>query len=446
MRIGVVAGFVAALLPIAPAIETQAAPAATAPANDAAAPANLAMRIHGLPALLTDPARYDDVFAPAFRAAVPRPQWRELTARMAAGVGRPLEVEHVDVVSPWSARVRVRFERALIGMRITLEPAPPYRIVGLLVTGEVVADAPEASVSAVQEAIRALPGSTALTVARLGLDAPTPTWRFAEERELSIGSEFKLVILAEVIRAIAAGERHWDDAVTIDGQALPEGRYTALPARASVRLRELVGSMISVSDNSATDIMIATLGRERIEAMLPQLGIVRPAGMRPFLTTLEAFKLKAMIAAGQTEWLEADEAERRRLLSGPVAAMPLDGKAFAAGRPLSIEAVEWRASPSDMIRALDWIRRHTESGAAAEARAILAENPGIGPDAAAGWRYVGYKGGSEPGVIAMSLLLQRQSGEWLAVSAGWNDATHPLDEKRFVSLINRLVELLRAAD
>ncbi len=416
-----------------------------APTETPAASPDLTEQIENLPVLLADPARYDRAFAPSFRDAVPQAQWRNVLAQMAASAGKPLEVERVVVTSPWSASVQVRFERALIGMRIVVEPAFPHRIAGLLVTGPVAA---EASVPAIFDAIRALPGSTAVAVARLGVDAPLPRQRLASERELSIGSEFKLVILAEVIRAITAGERRWTDAVTLDGRPLPGGRYAALPAGTKVPLRELAQAMISVSDNSATDIMIATLGRERIEAMLPQVGIARPAGMQPFLTTLEAFKLKAMIAAGQTDWLRADEAQRRRLLLGPVAAIPLDGidKAFASRKPLSIEAVEWRASPDDIIRVLDWLRRHTDTGAAAEARTILARNPGIGPDAAAGWRYVGYKGGSEPGVIAMSLLLQRQSGEWLAVSAGWNDAAHPVDEQRFVSLINRLVELLRAND
>ena len=434
MRIGLMAAALAALWLAARAAAGQAVPAP-----------DLTAQIENLPALLGDSSRYDTAFAPAFRDAVPPAQWHDLLAQMAASGGKPLHVEHVDTTSPWTANVNIRFQRTLISLRIAVDPAPPHRIAGLLLTGAVAA---EASVPAVLDAIQALPGSTALIVARLGADAPAPQQRVASERELSIGSEFKLVVLAELIRAVAAGERHWDDAVTIDGRKLPGGRYRALPAGAKVPMRELALSMISASDNSAADILIATLGRERIEAMLPEVGIAQPAGMRPFLTTLEAFKLKAMIAAGRTDWLRADEAQRRSLLAGPVAAMALDGidEAFAAQRPLSIETVEWRASPEDMVRVLDWIRRHTESGPAAEARAILAKNPGIAPNAAAGWGYVGYKGGSEPGVIAMSLLLRGQSGEWLAVSSAWNDASNPVDEGRFVSLINRLVELLRAND
>ena len=51
------------------------------------------------------------------------------------------------------------------------------------------------------------------------------------------------------------------------------------------------------------------------------------------------------------------------------------------------------------------------------------------PPADAGrWRYLGYKGGSEPGVIAMSFLAQRQDGDWYALSASWNNPAARVDE------------------
>ena len=441
MRTAVTA--IAAMLATTPAMARQTSPAAPVAAPAALAPAAQA-RVDALPTLLGGGGRYDEAFAPAFRDKVPEAQWRTVLDQIAATAGKPVKVERIVPASPWSASVEVRFERAVMGMRIVVAPDAPHPIIGLLVTGPVAA---EASVPAVLDALAALPGGGAsVTVARLGDGAPVPLHQVGGGRALAIGSEFKLVILAEAIRAVAAGERHWDDPVTLDGAPLPGGGYTHKPAGTKVPLRELAQAMIAISDNSATDLMIRALGRERIEAMLPVVGIARPAGMRPFLTTLEAFKLKASIAGGDTAWLAADEVGRRRLLAGPVAAMPLAGidKAFAAGRPLSIDRVEWFASPDDLVRVLDWIRRHTDSGPAAEARAILARNPGVGPAAARGWRYVGYKGGSEPGVIAMSVLLQAPAGHWYAVSAGWNDAARPVDDARFASLVTRLVELLRA--
>ncbi len=447
MKLELKAGLLAALCAVAPRVAGQGAPQSMAPAGPALPPA-LEARVESLPRLLADPSRYDEAFTAAFRDAVPPAQWRALIEQLAQDVGAPLETADVQADPPWSADVEVRFERALVGLRITVEPAPPFRLAGLLLTGAAPVQAPEATLPAVIDAIRALHGSAALAIARLGTDAPVTLHQVAGDQATSVGSEFKLVILAEIIRAVAAGERGWGDLVTFDGRPLPGGRYASMPAGTTVPLRDVVTAMIAVSDNSAADVMAALLGRGRLEAMLPLVGISRPEGMRPFLTALEAFKLKAMIAAGQTDWLRADEPRRRELLAGPVAAMPLDkvDEAFAPGLPLSIEAVEWRASAEDMVRVLDWIRRHTETGPAAEARAILAANPLIGPRAAAAWGYVGFKGGSEPGVVATSLLLQRRSGEWLAVSAAWNDPANRVDDERFVSLIVRLAALLRTSD
>jgi hypothetical protein len=68
-------------------------------------------------------------------------------------------------------------------------------------------------------------------------------------------------------------------------------------------------------------------------------------------------------------------------------------------------------------------------------------NPGVGPAAAANWGYVGYKGGSEPGVISMSFLLQAKDGTWYALSASWNNSAAVVDESRFIALMSRAVDL-----
>ena len=55
--------------------------------------------------------------------------------------------------------------------------------------------------------------------------------------------------------------------------------------------------------------------------------------------------------------------------------------------------------------------------------------------------YLGYKGGSEPGVIQMTFLLRRKTGEWRAVAASWTNPAAAIDEGRFVALVARLVAL-----
>src|SRR3546814_10052889 len=90
---------------------------------------------------------------------------------------------------------------------------------------------------------------------------------------------------------------------------------------------------------------------------------------------------------------------------------------------------------------MDWLRRHTETVPAPEARRILGLNPGIPADAASHWAYVGYKGGSEPGVLDMTLLLHAKSGGWYALSGTWNNPDAALAEGRLIGLMSRAATL-----
>jgi hypothetical protein len=73
---------------------------------------------------------------------------------------------------------------------------------------------------------------------------------------------------------------------------------------------------------------------------------------------------------------------------------------------------------------------------------ILAVNSGIPAASAAKWNYVGYKGGSEPGVISMSFLLQSKAGQYYAVTGSWNDPAKAVDEGKFTALMLRLVQAI----
>jgi hypothetical protein len=431
------AALTVAMLPVCVGAQTPpvAAPAAAVALNPAAA-----ARVDELVRVLGGAGDPATLFSPEFLAKVPAAQVTALAAQLKGAGGEVTGVERVTATSPWSATLAVGYQRGVATMRVAFAEAAPHPITGLRIDGLL----PRvSSLDEVDRALAALPGRTGLVLARLGEGAPTAIRARAADEAFAIGSEFKLVILAELVRAVAAGERRWTDEVTLDGAELPGGLYTQQPRGTKVTLRALAERMISVSDNSATDILLKTLGRDKVEAMLPVVGIARPAGMKPFLGTLEAFKLKGVAALGE-RWATLDEAGRRRMLAGEVAKTP--GSAivqplFFAGKPLRIDTLEWFASPADMVRVMDWLRRNTEGGPAAEARAILAVNPGVGAGPAGKWRYLGYKGGSETGVIAMTFLLQGKDGQWQALSASWNNRDAAVDDTRFAGLMARAVEL-----
>lgn len=413
--------------------------AQTAPAAPVASEA-LKARLAELPGIVSGTGSFDTYFSPAFRAQIPQAKWTELAKSMVASAGPVTGIESITPITPTAAEFTLGFRDGVASGRIAIDPAEPHQVIGILFTG---VSGRETTLDDVLGKVRTLPGLSGFAISRLGSGAPTQIAGFNADRPFAIGSAFKLVILAELVRATNAGERKWTDIVTLDGSfQIPGGAYFLSPKGTQITLRELAAKMISVSDNSATDILIHTLGRERIEAMLPVVGVANPAGMRPFLTTLEMFKLKG-IRRGEPgrQWLAANEAGRRAMLpvldAEPILA--IDQGLFVDGKPVMID-VEWYASPADLVRIMDWLRRNTESGPGSEARAILGINPGIPPAAMAKWRYSGFKGGSEPGVVSGTLLLQAKDGSWYAISMSWNDPAAAVDTGRFLGLLGKTAE------
>jgi len=430
------------LLALAVPAWTQTLPAAQQTAAPVQPAPEFKARVEELAAILSGKGEYDTYFAPAFRAQVPKETFDQVSAQLAAANGPFSRIQGLDAKSAWSGELVAEYRDALATMRIAVDPAAPHQVTGLLVTG---VTAREKSLDEVATAMRGLHGASGFALARLGSGAPQLVVQHNADRAFAIGSAFKLVILAELIRETNAGTRKWDDLVTLDGSPLPGGGYTMKPAGTQVSLRELATQMISISDNSATDILLKTLGRDKVEAMMPVLGIKDPTRNRPFMATLELFKLKGIDKGALAKrYLALDEAGRRRMLDGEVASASIhtvDPMLFRDGKPVMIDTLEWFETPTDLVRVMDWIRRNTEGTKGADARAVLSKNPGIPPQAKEKWQFVGYKGGSEPGVMHMTLLLQAKNGDWYVLTGSWNDAERAIEEGRFAALIGKAAEL-----
>ena len=77
-------------------------------------------------------------------------------------------------------------------------------------------------------------------------------------------------------------------------------------------------------------------------------------------------------------------------------------------------------------------------------RSILALNPGIRFDPGT-WSYIGYKGGSEPGVLSLTWYLERRDGKAFVLSIVVNDAKHPIDEAATLAVAEGAAALLAHA-
>jgi Beta-lactamase enzyme family len=312
-------------------------------------------------------------------------------------------------------------------------------LLGLAAAPAGAAQTPAAQVPALFGEIVGLPGEVSLAAARLEQSGPANFLTQKAERPLAVGSAFKLFILAELVRQVKAGERRWSDVVPLGPPSLPSGLLQDWPKGAPMTLHSLAALMLSISDNSAADTLLALLGREKVERLLPELGVRAPERNRPFLSTREAFALKFGDPALLARWKAADEAGRRKLLPGLSAVAPSTFRPWPGGRPAGIAEAEWFASPADLVRTLDWLRRSGDS----TALDLLAINPGLPPALAKDFAYFGYKGGSEPGVLNLSFLLKNREGRWLAVSATWNNEAAALDDARFGALMGRLIALMK---
>ena len=293
--------------------------------------------------------------------------------------------------------------------------------------------------------LKKLPGSTSLLVAQLNDSDFKPLAQHNTDQPLAIGSAFKLYVLAALVSEIETGHRHLDDVVhlTEDARSVPSGLLQDWPIGSPITLHTLASLMISKSDNTAADQLIATLSRAKVEQMLTTTGNANFALDQPFLTTLEWAKLKGDPTGKAADlYLAASLQDRRTMLAHAIAKMRRDG-IESWDTPRRINDIEWFASTADLAHVMRWIKLHTEKSPAADARGILSINPGLDLSKKQ-WDYIGYKGGSEPGVLNLTFLLRSAAGDrWFVVSGTWNNPDKILDETEFEEIVRQAIELIR---
>lgn len=386
--------------------------------------------------ILSAPGDETDFFSDLFLKAVPTEQWRAVAADLRQHNGKPVALGSVRQDGPTAGQVEIRYEKAVVGFTLVVAPAAPNLVIGLRIVGVARTDD---SMAKVLGDLAALPGRTAFAAAKLTDAGPQLIEARVPEAQMATGSSFKLILLAEAARAVAAGERRWADVFPLAHKSF-SGRLMRYPDNAPMTLHSLAAAMIAESDNSAADSLLLALGRERIDAMVRATGHADPDKTLPLLTTAEAFALKMPAnAALRDRYVSSSPAERRILLRDNAARLEpgMIDIGSIAETPAAIDRIEWFASPMDEIRLIDHLRRQ-----GGEALAILTIEPGIAAADAKRWAYLGYKGGSEPGVIAMNFLARAHDGQYYAVSAAWNDPAARVDEARFVALMTRALNLL----
>ncbi len=435
----VMLAFATASLSMTPlAAQQPAPPAAPPPTTAPAGRTPLETRADEVVTLINGKADPAQLFTEGFLKAVPPAQLAVVGASITAQLGAAVAVESLIPRDGAQAAIVIRFERGIAKGTITISPSDGDQVSGLLFTSleplALAGDTPEK----IAAEITALPGTVNAWFAPL--DAGAPLVSINADTPLALGSSFKLYVLAALAEDVKAGRRKWTDVVALDQKSFPSGQLQGWPKGAPVTVHTLASLMISISDNTATDQLIAALGRTRILKAMRDSGHANPGANDPFLTTREFFVLKASDEPRIAGWRKSDTERRAAILKEIAGEERTIGQVTAAfaGGPKALD-IEWYASPADLAKLLAFMRRTADP----KVFEIMAINPVASETILKNWSYVGYKGGSEPGVINLTWLLTDKAGRDWVLTAGWNNEAAAVDDGKFLGLAQRILLLPR---
>jgi beta-lactamase class A len=379
--------------------------------------------------LRVPPARgLSTVFAPSFLVHTPEPLLRTRLDYLVAQFGAAESIRVCERLSERSARICARFAQGYATHgEIAIDEERPPRIQWLRF------DLPTRDADSwadIARDVQALPGETGFEVRDLSRGVVLAA--VAADLPLGVGSVSKLVLFRAVLEEVVAGRRRWEDLVALADRdrSLPTGLLQDWPTGAPLTLHTVTALLVSISDNTAADLLLRELGREQIDER------VEPRN-RPFLSTRGIFALVAGSEARRRAWAAADPAARRALLEA-AEAEPLPDLGQVNGPwPAGLD---WMFSAAELGALLERLAPALAESAAA--RAMLSINRGglsLGP-----WPFSGFKGGSSPGRVAFAVLLESERHEWFGISLVNNATPDVLRVEMVAQLIKRAADQLRA--
>ncbi len=273
----------------------------------------------------------------------------------------------------------------------------------------------------------------------------TPVFEKDADTPHPVGSAFKLYVLAAVAEKVAAGELTWEQKVTLEAgdKTLPSGTLQNEPDGTRLTVQDAATRMISISDNTATDLLMRVIGERAILDAAKRSGNDELRGITPFLSAKQMFWLSQSDApeakTAREQWRDASEQKRRELLAA--VPMPGPGPEFDPTDVQWTNGIEWFVSARDLADAHIYLQKLSDSPTGAPVQQILTKNSGIAVDH---WSRTAFKGGSNTGVIAMSFYARSGDGadapRQVLVMLGRGNA--PVDENTFVAATQDAAALL----
>ena len=294
------------------------APSVTAPSIPASAVGQQLSWLLSISTLPLSTATVSAHFDATFLAQVTPSQLNAVLATL-SGPG-PVTLVKLTSVEATSLVGLVAFGMVRYTFHLSVDPTG--RIDGLLFTP---ANLIPHSWAAIDDDLRSVAPQVSLLAARVGTDGTcTPVHAMAAGTPRPLGSMFKLFVLGALATAIQQHKVRWDQEVTVTAGSKVGGSGTldTAPAGTALSVQQAAVKMISVSDNTAADLLLRLVGRPAVEAQVRRWSSHASLD-DPFLTVSELFALKYDdYPSLATHYLSLGPAARARYLASTVDHVP----------------------------------------------------------------------------------------------------------------------------
>ncbi|MGA2804074.1 MAG: serine hydrolase [Acidimicrobiales bacterium] len=250
-----------------------------------------------------------------------------------------------------------------------------------------------------------------------------------------LGSMFKLFVLGALAQALHDHRLSWNQKVTVIAalKVGESGTLQGVPDGTKLTVEQAAVKMISVSDNTAADMLLELVGRSAVENQVRNWSSHAALDV-PFLTVSEMFALKYHdFPAMADHYLSLNSSERAAYLTSTVDKVTA-GEEQSASAPRDINSIEWFASADDICRALAGLAKfQAEPGLGPIATVLSTNNGGLNLNSGT-WPRVWFKGGSDPGVLTLGYLARDSSGQTFVVVVLTEDTAKPVQESLSVEI------------
>ncbi len=406
-------------------------------------------------------ADVEDRFTAEFLAQVPAAELIATFPQLATLAEPPYSLESVELGPDGLGAdgVLLGSDERRLSVQVVVEADPPYQIAGALLQPFELEFPQPIDVESIATRLDELGPNSALGVYDVTNGQCDAVHEIGAGDTIPLGSVFKLWVLGALAEEIDAGRASWDETLPVvdELRSSPDVNIYALETGTELTLQELAEAMISISDNTATDMLMDRLGRETVEAVLEPAGVADPDANIPLLSTGNLFSVK--FVANETnaaEYRLLDPEGRRALLEqldedvlpwvtegqtiqDLATSVNADGVALSEPRDLDIE---WLATTEDLCRTHVYLDALSQRPGLEPVADILEINPGLEVFDRDRWPTVRFKGGSEPGVVAAAWWFEGAEGDRFVVAgavANPDDAFNQLDA---VLVLGSAIELI----